>query len=146
MTASDDPSHDSGATSYPARSRSALTYGSCRSLSWQLVGVGVPALVGLLGLVLVASSPQRPGDAVRLVAARLGDDDPAKLSEQLRNGNGDQAGCCGADVAGALQGGHGEESAGEQADRGPAVPGGPGGDLAAVQPADLLSQLVILFG
>jgi hypothetical protein len=34
-----------------------FTYGSCSSLSWHLVGVGVPALVGLLGLVLVASAP-----------------------------------------------------------------------------------------
>lgn len=34
------------------------SYGSCRSLPlWQLVGVGVPALVGLLGVVLVAASP-----------------------------------------------------------------------------------------
>jgi hypothetical protein len=64
-------------------------YGSCRSLSWQFVGVGVPAPVGLLGLVLVAAPPQRPGGAVRLVAPGLGDDGPAELSEQLRNGNGD---------------------------------------------------------
>ena len=33
-------------------------YGSCRSLRlWQRVGVGVPALVGLLGAILVAASP-----------------------------------------------------------------------------------------
>ena len=32
-------------------------YGSCRSLPWHLIGVGVPALVGLLGAVLVAASP-----------------------------------------------------------------------------------------
>ena len=32
-------------------------YGSCRSLPWQLVGVGMPALVGLLGPVLVTASP-----------------------------------------------------------------------------------------
>jgi hypothetical protein len=32
-------------------------YGSCRSLPWQLVGVGMPALVGLLGSVLVTASP-----------------------------------------------------------------------------------------
>src|SRR5512133_3880935 len=120
-------------------------YGSCRSLSWQFVGVGVPALVGLLGLVLMAAPPQRPGGAVRLVAAGLGDDGPAKLSQQLRNGDGDQALCGGAGVAGALAGGgHSEEGVGEQADRGPAVPGGPGGDLAAVQPADLLRLLVLL--
>jgi hypothetical protein len=37
--------------------RSPHYYGSCSSLSWHLVGVGVPALVGLLGLVLVASAP-----------------------------------------------------------------------------------------
>ena len=42
-----------------------ITYGSCSSLSRHLVGVGVPALVGLLGPVLVAASPQRPGVAVR---------------------------------------------------------------------------------
>jgi hypothetical protein len=41
----------------PALGRSAIRYGSCRSLSWQFVGVGVPALVGLLGLVLVTASP-----------------------------------------------------------------------------------------
>ncbi len=36
----------------------AFSYGSCRSLwLWHLVGVGVPALVGLLGAVLVAASP-----------------------------------------------------------------------------------------
>jgi hypothetical protein len=34
-----------------------LSYGSCRSLPWRFVGVGVPALVGLLGLVLVAAPP-----------------------------------------------------------------------------------------
>jgi hypothetical protein len=36
-------------------------YGSCRSLPWRLVGVGVPSLVGLLDAVLVAASPQRLG-------------------------------------------------------------------------------------
>jgi hypothetical protein len=35
----------------------AIRYGSCRSLPWCLVGVGVPSLVGLLGAVLVAASP-----------------------------------------------------------------------------------------
>jgi hypothetical protein len=35
----------------------ALSYGSCRSLPWRLVGVGMPSLVGLLGSVLVAASP-----------------------------------------------------------------------------------------
>jgi hypothetical protein len=34
-----------------------LSYGGCSSLSRHLVGVGVPALVGLLGLVLGASAP-----------------------------------------------------------------------------------------
>jgi hypothetical protein len=35
-----------------------LRYGSCSSLRlWYLVGVGVPALVGLAGVVLVAASP-----------------------------------------------------------------------------------------
>jgi hypothetical protein len=42
---------------YPRELAGALRYGSCRSLSWRLVGVGVPALVGLLGLVLVAAAP-----------------------------------------------------------------------------------------
>ena len=55
-------------------------YGSCRSLSGQFVGVGVPALVGLLCEVLVAASPERPGIAVGRVAAGLGDDDAAELS------------------------------------------------------------------
>jgi hypothetical protein len=40
-----------------SRRSSVRRYGSCRSLSRHLVGVGVPALVGLLGLVLVASAP-----------------------------------------------------------------------------------------
>jgi hypothetical protein len=48
--------------------------------SWRLVGVGVPSLMGLLGAVLVAASPQRPGTAVHLVAAGLGDGGPAELS------------------------------------------------------------------
>src|SRR5262249_59054836 len=96
------------------------------------------------GAVLVAASPQRPGVAVRLVAAWLGDDGAAQLPEQLRHGDGDQVEDAGAAVRGALAGGgHGEERAGEQAERGPAVPGGPGGDLAAVQAADLLGYLVI---
>jgi len=83
----------------------------------------VPALVGLLGLVLVAAPPQRPGAAVGLVAPGFGDDGPPELSEQLRNGDGDEAECGGAAVAGALAGGgHGKEGIGEQADRGPAVP------------------------
>ena len=55
-------------------------YGSCRSLPWHLVGVGVPSLVGLLGAVLVAASPQCPGITVLLVAAGLGDDGAAELS------------------------------------------------------------------
>src|SRR5580658_2321490 len=66
------------------------SYGSCRSLPWRLVGVGVPSLVGLLGPVLVAASPQRPGVAVRPVAAGVGDDGAAELSQQLRHGDGDQ--------------------------------------------------------
>ena len=79
-----------------------------------------------------------------LVAAGLGDDGAAELSEQFRDGDGDQPEDAGAAVAGALAGGgDGEEGVGEQADRGPAVPGGPGGDLAAVQPGDLLRELVI---
>jgi hypothetical protein len=99
----------------------------------------MPSLVGLLGAVLVAASPQRPGVTVRLVAAGFGDDGAAELPEQFGHGDGDQVEHARADVPGTLPGsGHGEERAGEQADRGPAVPGGPGGDLAAVQPADLL--------
>jgi len=122
-----------------------VRYGSCSSLSRHLVGVGVPAFVGLLGLVLVVTAPSCPGAAVGLVAAGLGDDGAAELSQQLRNGDGDQPGEAGAGVEGALAGGgHREEGVGEQADRGPAVPGGPGGDLAAVQTADLLRQLVVL--
>ena len=78
------------------------------------------------------------------VAAGFGDDGAAELSQQLRDGDGDQPEDAGVFVAGALEGGgHGEEDIGEQADRGPAVPGGPGGDLAAVQPADLLGLLVV---
>jgi hypothetical protein len=105
----------------------------------QLVGVGLPALVGLPGTVLVAAAPERPGGAVWLVAAGRGDDGPPELSQQFGDGDGDQPEFAGAAVAGALAGGgDGEEGVGEQADRGPAVPGGPGGDLAAVQPGDLL--------
>ena len=104
----------------------------------------MPALVGLLGLVLVAAPPCEPGAAVGPVAAGFGDDGSAELSEQLRDGDGDQAGKAVGCVAGALPGGgDGEEGVGEQADRCPAVPGGPGGDLAAVELGDLLGLLVI---
>ena len=88
-----------------------------------------------------------------LVAAGVGDDGPAELPEQLGDGDGDEPEDAGAAVEGAPAGGGdgdgdgeegvGEEGVGEQADRGPAVPGCPGGDLAAVQPADLLRLLVI---
>src|ERR1700678_1163742 len=122
------------------------SYGSCSSLRLRRrVGVGVPALVGLPGSVLVAASPQSPAIPVRLVAAGLWDHGSAELPQQLRNGDGDQAGFAGVCVAGALAGGcDGEEGVGEQGDRGPAVPGGPGGDLAAVEPGGLLRELVIL--
>jgi hypothetical protein len=101
-------------------------------------------MVGLAGSVLVPTSPECPGVAVRPVASGFGDDGAAELSQQLRDGDGNQLEYAGAAVRGALPGGgHGEVRAGEQADRGPAVPGGPGGDLAAVEPADLLGQLVI---
>jgi hypothetical protein len=50
----------------------------------------VPSLVGLLGAVLVAASPQCPGVAVRLVAPGLGDGGAAELSQQFRHGDGDQ--------------------------------------------------------
>ena len=56
----------------------ATPYDSCRSLPWRLVGVGMPSLVGLLGAILVAASPQRPGVTVRLVAAGFGDDSAAE--------------------------------------------------------------------
>ena len=115
-------------------------YGSCSSLRLrQLVRVGVPALVGLAGVILVAASPEGPCVAVRLVAAGPGDDGAAELSEQFGNGDGDQPEGGGAAVAGGLPGGcGGQEGRGEKADGGPAVPGCPGGDLAAVQSADLL--------
>ena len=78
------------------------------------------------------------------VAAGFGDDGAAELSQQLRDRDGDQPEDAGVFVAGTLEGGgHSEEDVGEQADRRPAVPGGPGGDLAAVQPADLLGLLVV---
>ena len=79
-----------------------------------------------------------------LVTAGFGDEGAAKLSQQFRDGDGDQAEDAGVAVEDPLAGcGDGEERAGEQADGGPAVPGGPGGDLAAVEPADLLRDLVI---
>ena len=62
----------------------------------------MPALVGLAGAVLVAASPQRPGVAVRLVAAGFGDDGAAELSQQLRYGDGDQFEDAGAAVRDAL--------------------------------------------
>jgi hypothetical protein len=103
---------------------SAGFYGSCRSLPWHFVCVGVPSLVGLPGAVLVAASPESPGVAVRLVASGFGDDGAAEVPEQLRYGDGDQFQDANADVRSALEGGgHGEERAGGQADRGPAVPG-----------------------
>lgn len=78
------------------------------------------------------------------VAAGLGDDGAAELAQEFGDGGGDQPGDAGVFVAGALEGGgHGEEDVGEQADRSPALPGGPGGDLAAVQPADLLGLLAV---
>jgi hypothetical protein len=104
----------------------------------------VPAFVGLLGPVLVAASPQGPGLAVRLVAAGRGDDGVTQLSQQFRQGDGDQPERGEVTVSGALpDGSDGEECVGEQAEGGPAVPGGPGGDLAAVQGGGLFGQLVI---
>jgi hypothetical protein len=106
----------------------------------------VPALVGLPRVVLVAASPERPAVAVGLVAAGFGDDGAAESPEQFGDGDGDQLGDSSILVASALEGcGDREEDVGDQADRGPAVPGGPGGDLAAVQPGDLLRLLVVLF-
>jgi hypothetical protein len=120
-------------------------YGSCRSLwSWWRVRIDMPAFVGLLGLVLVAASPQGPGLAVRLIAPRRGDDGVTQLSQQLRQGDRDQSERGEVTVTGALpRGGDGEECAGEQAEGCPAVPGGPAGDLAAVQRGGLFGQLVI---
>ena len=46
--------------------------------------------MGLLGSVLVAASPERPGVVVRLVAAGLGDDGPAQLARQFGHGDRDQ--------------------------------------------------------
>jgi hypothetical protein len=71
---------------------------------------------------------------------------PRELPEQLGDGDGDEPGDAGAASEGALAGGGDGEGVAEQADRGPAVPGCPGGDLAAVQPADLLRLLVIFLG
>ena len=65
----------------------------------------MPALVGSLGSVLVAASPQRPGVAVRPIAAGFGDDGAAELSQQLRHGDGDQFENADAAVRGALPGG-----------------------------------------
>jgi hypothetical protein len=56
------------------------SYGSCSSLRLrQLVCVGVPALVGLAGVILVAAAPEGPCVAVGLVAAGPGDDGSAEL-------------------------------------------------------------------
>ena len=72
------------------------------------------------------------------VAAGFGDDGAAELSQQLRDGDGDQPEDAGVFVAGPLEGGgHSEEDIGEQADRGPAVPGLPADDLPGVQAAPL---------
>ena len=61
-----------------------LLRGSC-------LGVGVPALVGLPGAVLVAAAPVATSAvAVGPVAAGRGDDGAAELSQQLRDGDGDQ--------------------------------------------------------
>ncbi len=104
----------------------------------------MPAFVGLLGLVLVAASPQGPGLAVRMVASGGGDDGVTQLSQQLRQGDRDQSERGEVTVSGALpHGSDGEECVGEQAEGGPAVPGGPAGDLAAVQGGGLFGQLVI---
>ena len=95
---------------------SPLSYGSCSSLRLRhLVRVGVPALVGAAGAILVSASPEGPCVAVGLVAAGPGDDGAAELSEQLGNGDGDQFQGGGAAVAGALPGGcGGQEGRGEK--------------------------------
>ena len=72
----------------------------------------MPALVGLLGPVSVAASPERPGVAVRLVAVGLGDDGPARLAQQFGHGDRDQPqGCGSAAVTGTLpRGGDGRKA------------------------------------
>src|SRR5215469_13660588 len=103
------------------RTSAPLITSSCSSLRLrQLVRVGVPALVGLAGVILVAAPPEGPCVAVRLVAAGPGDDGAAELSEQLGNGDGDQLEGGRVAVAGALPGGRdGQVGCGEQADGGP---------------------------
>jgi hypothetical protein len=56
-----------------------------------LVGVGMPALAGLAGAVLVVAPPQAPGFAVLLVTAGPGHDGAAELPKQLGGSDGDQA-------------------------------------------------------
>jgi hypothetical protein len=56
--------------------------GSCSSLSWHLVSVSVPALVGLPGVVL-AAAPQRPAVAVVLVATGVGNDGVLRVSSSM---------------------------------------------------------------
>ncbi len=52
----------------------------------------VPALMGLAGAVLVASSPGGPVLAVGPVAPGWRDDGVAQEPQQFRNGDGDQCG------------------------------------------------------
>jgi hypothetical protein len=51
----DEPDRDS--SNLAAHGHSAHFYGSCRSLFEQRIGVGLPALVNLAGVVLVAAPP-----------------------------------------------------------------------------------------
>ena len=107
--------------------------------------MGVPALVGLAGAVLVAASPVRPVQPAGPVPAGRRDDGVAQEPQQLRDGDRDQPGVqvC-ASVVLALHGdGDREVDVGEQADRGPPVPGPPADDLPGVQPGDLLGELMI---
>lgn len=100
---------------------------------------------GTSGAVLVASSPDRPVQAVGPVSLARWDDCAAQQPQQLRDGERDQFGAqLRASVLLAVQGGgHGQVDVGEQADRGLAVPGRPADDLSGVQADGLLGQLMI---
>jgi hypothetical protein len=99
--------------------------------------------VGLAGSVLVAASPLRPVLAVGMVSARRRDDGAAQHAQHFGNGDRDQA-YLQAGVGVAVQrDGDGQVHAGEQAQGATAVPGPPADHLTAVQPGNLLGELVI---
>jgi hypothetical protein len=60
--------------------------------SWCCFGVGVPALAGLAGAVLVAASPGGPVQPVGPVPPGRRDDGAAQERQQLRDGDRDQSG------------------------------------------------------